>query len=420
MSTWDKRLSARHQDDSQKAKMKILFLAARLPYPLDTGAKIRAYHILKGLAHEHEVTLLAFHGSTTELEHVGPLSKLGINVVPVLNQAINKGVSPWLLIRNLFSRLPVTVQKYQSETFRIELSRLLNDRYDIVHCEHLHVAHYADSQKNCRKVLDAHNVEAEIIERMCAVETNALKRAFLAWHAAKVKRFEQSVVRYFDLVLAVSDRDRAALKKMSGRNNVSTVENGVDVDHFVSNGGPKNGSLVFVGSMDWLPNVDGIKYFVDDILPLIQREVGAIPFYVVGKNPPRDITELAKKKEGVIVTGAVDDVRPYIDAASVYVVPLRFGGGTRLKVLEAFAMGKTVVSTSLGSEGIDFKAGEHLLIADDPKAFAECVITLLKNEKRNEQMRRAARKLAEERYSWHVIENKLLQYYHFSTDNDRT
>lgn len=387
--------------------MKILALSARLPYPLDTGAKIRSFHILKALAEKHELTLLSFIGRSEESVHVAYLKTLGINVVPVLNPEIDKGISPRTIFKSVVSSYPLTVGKYTSRAFQTEFERLLEQGFDLIHCEHLHMAQYISADLPQLKTFDAHNVESEIVKRLYLQETKLLRKLILAWHTKKTVRYEQESLKKFDLVMAVSDRDKEALAVLSGMQNTKTVENGVDTDYFLPKGDINSREIVFVGAMDWWPNDDGIKYFIETVFPLILAKDSTVHLFVVGRKPSPELLATAKNCDNVTVTGTVDDVRPYIEKASVYVVPLRVGGGTRLKILEAFAMGKAVVSTSLGSEGIAYTHGQNILIEDDPVNFAEAVLRLLNDTELRNTLGVNAISLATANYSWKMIGKKL-------------
>ena len=390
--------------------MKILFISARLPYPLNNGAKIRAYHLLKSLARRHQVTLLTFYGNEGERSYFPEIESLGVRIVPVLNSKIDKQVGIRELLQNVSSPLPLTVQKYSTPVMGEMIGSILSEGYDVVHCEHLHVAHYLWNIPQIRKVMDAHNVEAQIAERHAAVEGNPLKRFILKWNFRKMLEYEMKSVRSMDLVLAVSGNDQATFKKQGG-DNARVLENGVDLSYFLPQESPDNRKSVFVGSMDWAPNVDGVIYFVGEILPLIRSVHPDFELSVVGKEPHQHLIALTASDPLLHVTGTVDDVRPYIADASVYIVPLQFGGGTRLKILEAFAMGKAVVSTSLGCEGIDCRDGEHILIADTPREFADAVIRLFADGELKKRLSANAARLVKDRYGWETIGARLLAYY---------
>jgi len=260
-------------------------------------------------------------------------------------------------------------------------------------------------------VLDAHNVEAQIAERYAQLEPHRLKRRVLRWNWRKMLSFEMRTVAEMDLVLAVSDTDRGTFSSHRVGDRVQVLENGVDLDYFAPRDGEKAGQGVFVGSMDWLPNTEGIRHCIAEVLPLIRRVRPDFELSVVGRNPPSELAALAACDPGLEVTGTVDDVRPYIARAEVYLVPLGFGGGTRLKILEAFAMGKAVVSTTLGCEGIACRHGEHLLIADSPEDFAAAVLRLLAHPELRLQLAANAMGLVQEKYSWDSIGSRLLACY---------
>jgi len=392
--------------------MNILIVTTRLPYPMISGAKIRAFHILKALAERHKVTLISFYGSQTEERHFDIYASLGVRLIPILNPTIDRPVGFKALFRSLLSGLPLTVSKYSH--FAMAEAIAENSRTaDVIHCEHMHMAEYLLGIHGKPNVLDAHNVETQIAYRYSRCESNMLKKLVLFLNYRAMRSYEKKVCAGCDMTLSVSLEDQQVLKSEFGAGCVRLLENGVDVDYF----SPVNMNLqdhpkklVFVGAMDWLPNSDGIKYFVKDIFPIIRQDYPGIKLDVVGKDPPRDIRQLSDIY-GIKVTGTVDDVRPYVHDSHIYVVPLRFGGGSRLKILEAFSMGKPVVSTTLGCEGIECVNGKHLLVADNPADFAASVVRLLKDPELCCRLTSNARTLAVNTYSWDVICKKLLNYY---------
>jgi len=391
--------------------MKILILSARLPFPHDTGAKIRAFQLMKALVSRHQVTLLSFYGDRREEEYFPVFAKMGVRLATVYRERINRATGIKEVLAGLSSGMPFTVTKYQDHRMMAALTELLPD-HDVVHCEHMHMAQYLLPGHEKITVLDAHNVEAQIAERLVPLETNPVKRALLSWNSGAMSRFEQRVSSNFDLVLAVSQQDCDCYRKRYGVANARVMENGVDLDFFhkASPDVVEQVKLVFVGLMGWMPNSDGVKYFVNEILGKIRQEFPDVSFDIVGKDPPEDVLALSATP-GVRVTGTVDDVRPYVWDAQVYVVPLRFGGGTRLKILEAFAMHKPVVSTSLGCEGIECRQGSELLIADTPSEFADAVIRLLRDPTLRTDLGNRAARLVEEHYGWLSLGEKLLLYY---------
>jgi glycosyltransferase involved in cell wall biosynthesis len=256
-------------------------------------------------------------------------------------------------------------------------------------------------------VLFTHNVEAAIWRRHYEVASNPIWKA-ISWREwRKMEAAERKYLRLADRVLAVSETDRDAFASFLDPGKLTVIPTGVDVDYFqpMPVEEPAN-SLVFTGSMDWLPNEDAILYFVDAILPLIKRQCPEVSLEVVGRSPSRKVRALAEREKSVRLTGWVEDIRPFVARGSVCIVPLRIGGGTRLKIFEAMAMGKAVVSTSVGAEGLPVQTGDNILLADTPSDFADSVISLLRAATERKRMGTSARKMVEEKFSWpKVAEN---------------
>jgi glycosyltransferase involved in cell wall biosynthesis len=252
-------------------------------------------------------------------------------------------------------------------------------------------------------ILFEHNVEYMIWKRLHEVERRPLRRALLAVEWRKMRRYEARACRRARLTIAVSDADRALLSAGAPGADIRSIPTGVDTVYFHPNGtGEKPAALVFTGSMDWHPNEDAILHFIATTLPEVRRQVPDVTLAVVGRNPSGYLQKIGAAA-GVQVTGTVADVRPHMADASVYIVPLRIGGGTRLKIFEALAMGKAVVSTTVGAEGLPIVPGEHYLRADTPADFARSVVALLGDADRRRALGQAGRRLVEARYSWGQI-----------------
>jgi glycosyltransferase involved in cell wall biosynthesis len=252
-------------------------------------------------------------------------------------------------------------------------------------------------------LLFEHNVEYMIWKRLSEVETRPWRRALLAAEWRKMRRYEAGACRRAARTITVSEADRAILSADAPGADIQAVATGVDTTFFHPNGtADAPATLVFTGSMDWYPNEDAIIYFIDAILPAVRREFPQISLAVVGRNPSERVKRAAAVA-GVVVTGTVPDIRPYVARAAVYVVPLRVGGGTRLKIFEALAMGKAVVATGVGAEGLPVVDGEHFVQADTPADFAGAVVRLLKDPSRRQALGMAGRRLVEERYSWVTV-----------------
>jgi sugar transferase (PEP-CTERM/EpsH1 system associated) len=396
--------------------MKLLWLNANLLLPLDKGGKLRTWHLMRHLAAHHEITYLAFHDPADE----DARNREGMNevcahleTVPRIDPA--KGTLRFYLdaARFVMDPVPYGIAKYRSRAYRDRLRRLLDaTRFDAVVCDFLVPIVNMPDRLPCPGILFTHNVESEIWRRHAATATNAVARKLLRDQWRRMLRFEHGALSRFDLVLAVSDADRQTFQNLypgSLRMPVHVVQTGVDTEYFAPDD-PAGESvpasrpphLVFTGSMDWLPNEDGMIHFAREILPAIREAEPGTTLSIIGRSPTPAVRRLAET-DGIDVTGRVDDVRPHVAAGDVYVVPLRIGGGTRLKIFEAMAMGKAVVSTAIGAEGLPVTNGEDVIIANDPSRFAQAVVGLIRDRDARTRLERAARRLVVEHYDWSAV-----------------
>jgi polysaccharide biosynthesis protein PslH len=386
--------------------MRILWLKTELLHPIDKGGKIRTYEMLKELCRAHEVTYLCLRRDEDTGDTVDRASEYcqRLVTVPFADPARFSARFYGDLGRNLVSTLPYNFQKYASRPMRDAIRQELAARtYDVVCCDFLFPAVNFDARTSkVPTVLFQHNVESALWDRQWRVQKNPAKRAFFYLQYRKLLACEARICRDFDLVVAVSDVDADTMKRQFGLRECASVPTGVDTETYKPSGtvATDPNELVFTGSMDWMPNEDAILWFVDDILPLIAREVPEVRLTVVGRNPTPRLQELAKRESRVTLTGRVDDVRPYIERAALYIVPLRVGGGTRLKIYEAMSMEKAMVSTRIGAEGLDVTDGQDLRYADDAESFARTTVELLRDKAQQERLAKAARSLVVERYGW--------------------
>ena len=316
------------------------------------------------------------------------------------------------LFLNLASSLPYAIKKYESPEMRREVAeRAENGSVDVVVCDFLAPAANVPQGLPCASVLFQHNVEAMIWKRHVEVQTNPIRKRYLRMQWQKMAKFEAEMCRVFDSVVAVSVEDREHLKTEYGARQVYDVPTGVDTEFFTPTSNEKviEHNLVFTGSMDWLPNEDGIRYFTEEILPLVRKSVPDASLTVVGRNPYPSLLELSKRDSKVVVTGRVDDVRPYMERAAVYIVPLRVGGGTRLKIYEAMAMEKPIVSTTIGAEGLPITDGIELRIADTPEAFATAVTELFRDPQSANTMGSRAAAVVREKFGWSGVANRFAE-----------
>ncbi len=389
--------------------MKILWLNAGLLLPLDKGGKLRTWHLMRHLAARHDITYLSFSDpGQTHADRVG-MREVCSRLETVPRTDAPKGTVRFYAdaARHALDPAPYAVAKYRSTAYHERLDALLaRTRYDAVVCDFLPPAINLPDRLPCPSILFTHNVEAEIWRRHAENATNPVSRALLAqqWH--RMLRFEAGALGRFDLVVAVSDTDRQTFGRLypdAVRARIHVVKTGVDTAFFAPAGGPTSRThLVFTGSMDWLPNEDGMLYFVREILPRIRQVEPDATLGIVGRAPTPAVQRLASQP-GIEVTGRVDDVRPHIASAAVYVVPLRIGGGTRLKIFEAMAMAKAVVSTTVGAEGLPVATGQNIVIADEPARFAQAVVHLIRDSEARRRLESAARQLVVERYDWSAV-----------------
>jgi polysaccharide biosynthesis protein PslH len=311
------------------------------------------------------------------------------------------------LLANLLSPLPYIVTSHYSQAYKNTVQdSLVHFRPDLIICEWTPYAAYVKELFSVKKILSTHNIEADIWQRYYENETNRFRRWYIGEQWRKVERFEHEALDWVDGALAVSELDQTRLVQGRPELSIAVISNGVDLDYFRPAPQPESRKyLVFTGSMDWRPNQDAARYFVRDILPMLRKAKPDLECAFVGRSPPADIKNLARVP-GVHITGTVDDVRPYVERAAVYVVPLRIGGGSRLKILEALAMGCAVVSTTVGAEGLDVVHERQVVLADDPQAFAAAVLRLLDDPERCRELAIQGRLLVEKQYGWDALSER--------------
>lgn len=393
--------------------MKILWLKSDLLLPLDKGGKLRTWHLMRHLAERHEITYLAFAEPGTSRGDVEKMKEVCAHIETVPRSEPAKGSLRFYADAafHVVDPLPYAVGKYRSRAYRRRLEQLLRERaFDLIVCDFLFPAVNLPKRLPCPAVIFTHNVEAEIWRRHAETKTGAIAKRLYRTQYRRMLRYEGATLKRFDGVLAVSSADRDTFARIypgAIRHPVHVVPTGVDTAFFSPVPSPPAGkSLVFTGSMDWLPNEDAMVFFCREILPLIRAEEPSTTLSIVGRAPTPTVARLAAE-HGVAVTGRVDDVRPYMADAAVYIVPLRIGGGTRLKIFEAMAIGKAIVSTTVGAEGLPVNDGEHLLVADDPLAFAHATLRLMRDLAERRRLESAARSLVLARYDWSAVAGAL-------------
>lgn len=385
--------------------MRILWVKAGKLLPVDTGGKIRSYNILRQLTRNHDVALLSYYSGLRDANYETEIQREfpGTQTIYTGNTDASFARESLHYIARVFESAPFAVSKHTHRIVQEAVeTRLGKDQFDVAVCDFLAASGNFPRRLPIPTVLFQHNVESILWQRMASTETSPIKRLAYRIEAGKMLRYERAALRRFHHIIAVSEIDRRGMLLMDSACAISVIPTGVDTRKFTvappATVNPPR--IVFVGSMDWEPNIDAVSYFVQDIFPGIRAQFPSAVFEVVGRTPPARVKQLASGS--VIVTGTVPSVNEYLQRATVVVVPLRIGGGTRLKIFEAMATGKAVVSTSIGAEGLEVKSGRDLVLADDAPTFAEAIALLLGDSALRRRYEEAAAKLAAQ-FDWSNI-----------------
>jgi polysaccharide biosynthesis protein PslH len=387
--------------------MRLLFLTETIPYPLDSGGRIKSYHTLRMLSSAHEVHChalvrdRALLGGKTALEAVA--CRVVLHPVPrtwpreLASAAVSQITRTPFLVRRHFHR--AVLGQLRSASDRV--------RFDAVYCDHLSMLEYG-RRLGLPIVLDAHNVEFEIIRRHAATLGRSPVRLLAEVEWRRLRRYEQRWYRECRLIFSVSDVDAARIRSLAGRGvPVTTVPIAVDAASLPPAAGSLEPRILFVGGLHWPPNADAVTYFARDVLPLVRAAVPDVTFTVVGRDPDT-VARAIGDTRGIEFAGHVADLAPYYDRCRAMVVPIRSGSGMRVKILDALARGVPTISTTIGAEGIAVRSGEHLLVADDQASFASAVVEVLSNEMLAASLGRAGRALVADCYDTPVIRSRVL------------
>ncbi len=397
------------------SKPKLLFLSHALPYPPSSGAAIRTYNVLRQLSAGFDVVALCFyragmHRSAEQVaESVEVLSGIArVEAFPI-PQEHDVVRFLWDHIRSVASRRAYTRFAYDAGPYRRRLLELLrSERFDMVHVDSSDLSAYLPLLGDVPIACTHHNVESELLRRRAQNEKGP-RRWYMGFQAGLTGREEARWCRAAAINVAVSDADREGLLHLAPDARIIVAPNGVDVAEFV----PLRGAddlIAYLGGTEWFPNVDALEYFGREILPVLRSRGHAVPVRWIGRASREEIARYGAEYS-VELTGYVDDVRPWVRDAFCTIVPLRIGGGTRLKITTAWAMGKAVVSTSIGCEGLHAVDGENILIRDDPEGFADAICRLRTDSLLRRRLEENGRRTAEELYSWDVIGKALLRQY---------
>ena len=376
--------------------MRILMLAHRIPYPPHTGDKTRAYHIARHLSRRHELTLAFLVDKVGDLAGVQPLRDL------VGQVEFARLWRPWSLLKGfggLATGRSLSLPYFNSRELRARLRRRLGARrYDVIYASSTPMAQYAQGL-GLPVVMDFVDVDSDKWTQYAGHSRPPLSWLYRA-EGRRLQGCEAGIARWARLCVLATAAEEALLRSFAPWAQTAVIPNGIDLDYFRPiERGRFSAGMIFTGAMDYLPNIDAARYFCADILPLVRRQIPDARFYIVGLNPPPEVQRLAATP-GVVVTGAVPDVRPYYARASVCVAPLRLGRGVQNKVLQAMAMGLPVVTSSVGHRGLEAQAGKHLYVADEAGLFAERVVRLLNIPAEGEALGRQGRAFVEAHHAW--------------------
>jgi polysaccharide biosynthesis protein PslH len=392
--------------------LRILWVKPGKILPLDTGGKLRTYNMLCQLAATHELAYLSFYGGQRDYDYESEIVRQLPGTIP-LRTGIPDRHSAWAeyfdYLSSLPRRAPYAVSKYTSRQVRTWLGdRLAQPSFDIAVCDFLSTSLNFPQTLGVPTVLFQHNVESVLWKRKAQREVKWLDRMISELEYAKMRRFEPAQVRRFDHVIAVSEPDREAMSSMVDPAAISVVPTGVDLAKFryQPDTCPAEHLVVFIGSMDWEANIDGVEFFCAQVWPRVLARVPKARFRIVGRNPHPRVKKLASAS--VEVTGSVPSTVEHLREAAVIVVPLRMGSGTRIKIYEGMAMGKATVSTRVGAEGLDVHHGQDILLADDPAGMADSICTLLGDRGLRRRIEAAAHHTASQ-YDWSVVTQRFVE-----------
>jgi polysaccharide biosynthesis protein PslH len=394
--------------------VRILFLSPRQPVPTRSGAKLREYHLLRALGRSAEVTYLYFAdpGSTPLTVEDLPFCREVMAIPKPAAYGFGKAAM------GILGRWPLPVLNYTSPPMSAALEKLMESRdFDMIHLDGIQMSRYgfaAQRKSSLKALYNWHNIDSEVMRRYSAAAPGTARRWYAGYTATKLERLESRILQTAFGHIVCSERERGQLLSIAPKARVAVIENGVDVRYFAGGGEARTAGrrIVFVGAMDYFPNGEAAVFFARRIWPGVRNRLSGAELFIVGASPGPGVLAL-RELPGVTVTGMVPDVRPYYREALAAVVPLRTGGGTRLKILEAMAAGVPVISTPLGAEGLEVTDGENVLLvdSDDAEGWADRLMSLAESPVRRAQLTAAGLRLVQSRYDWEILGRKLLATY---------
>ncbi len=401
--------------------MKILWLSHLVPYPPKGGVLQRSYHLLKELSKSHQVDLLAFNQTSLMKPLVSSidvgLAEAKLHLSKFCGKVeffdiISDGTvwsRKWLTLKSLFTNYPYTLNWLLSDEFHQRVETLVKrEGYDYVHFDTISLAPFLSACKGVKTSLDHHNVESHMLIRRACKESNPLKRFYFYQEGKRLERYEKYFCPRFDLNFTCSELDTERLQAITPESRIHTIPNGVDIEFFKPSGNPeRTNSILFIGTMNWYPNIEAVQFLGEQVWPELKLRLPDIAADIIGANPPEPIKRFSVEDPRFHVHGFVDDIHPLLDSAMCYVCPIKDGGGTKLKILDALAMGKAIVADPIACEGIDVEDGINVLFAETKEEYLECIDRVFSEPELRMKLEKNARILAVEKYSYERIGRQL-------------
>ncbi len=389
--------------------MKILFIFPQIPYPPHSGGRIVTWNTFKRFAESHEVSLVCLYHNLSEIIYLDYIKKY-CHEAAAFPAHGKWSLTPFL--KCLFSRKPYKAYRFFNHDMFLFIQNLINrEKFDVIHAQNFYTAAYVSGKEKSLKIHYKENIEGNLLLRYAVTSKNPIIKLAAWLEGHRTRRYEVKSCRKFDQILTISPIDRDTLLDLELSLQILHQKPGVDLNDYPiirESKAPIN--LIFTGTMSYYPNADGVKAFLNHTWPIILKEFPHIHCTIVGANPPESILQL-NGQHNIRITGQVENISEYLRAAHIYIVPLRIGGGIRLKILEAMASGLVIVSTPTGCEGLDVKHNQNILIADMPDEFAAAVIQLIRNPQKRIEIRNDARRLVKEEYDWDkVIHSQMALY----------
>lgn len=406
--------------------MKILWLSHLVPYPPKGGVLQRSYYLIKELASHHTVDLVAFNqaGLISPLydgdaekaledarQHLSTICNQ-VEFFPIPSEASRSG-KLGLALKSLLTPAPYTINWLRSREFEEYLHHLTStEDYDLIHFDTISLDIFRHCFHGIPCFLDHHNIESHMLLRRARNEPNPFKKLYFFQEGLRLKHYEKRACPFYEGHITCSDIDTERLRTLTPHSSIKTVPNGVDTNFFKPTGlEQEKHTLIFVGTMNWYPNIEAVLYLCNQVMPLLRDHYDDITLKIIGANPPDEILKFNSTTTDIKILGFVDEIRDHIEKATLYVCPIMDGGGTKLKILDALGMGKAIVAHRIASEGIEVVDGESIVFADSPEEYRDAIINLLNDPAKRRQLGEASRKLAIERYDFKSIGQSLSDYY---------